>query len=155
MKLVKETNRGFQYQLSPQEARSLRLLITQFPVAPLSAVKISKSDPEAFARERLLNESLAAHREELKRKAGELIAPDKFTESGSSRLFRISAQKRETMLQILNDIRVESWRALGGPENLETCALGLTGEKFKYYHFMHTAGFFEYHFLNLGGLDEK
>ena len=155
MKLVKENRRGFQYQLSLKEARSLRLLVSQFPVGSLSAAKISRSDPEALAREQLLNESLVAHRRNLKRKARTLIAPTKFEELGNCKIFRMSIPMREIMLQILNDIRVECWRALGEPGDLETCAFGLPQEKWRYYQFMCAAGFFEYQFLNLDGLDGK
>ena len=53
------------------------------------------------------------------------------------------------MLQVLNDIRVESWRALGEPENLETCAFELSQDKFKFFYLMYLAGEFECCFLNL------
>ncbi len=155
MKLVKQTGKGFQYSLSSQEAHALRALVGQFPVAALVPVKISKSDPEGGEREKLLNESLAAHRNELKHKAETLIAPGKFKTSGNYRIFRISREKREMMLQIINDVRVESWRALGEPENLEKPVPDLPKDKFKLYHFMHLAGYFEYHFLNLDGENGK
>jgi|SRR5580698_2960161 hypothetical protein len=149
MKLVKQTGKGCQYQLSPQEAQSLRFLVNQFPIAALSMVKISKTDPGMVEREKLLNESLATHREELKHKAETLVAPGKFKKSGNDHLFRTNHEERETLLQILNDIRVESWRALGEPENLERPTPDLPKDKLKYYHCMHLAGYFEYHFLNL------
>src|SRR5215469_3024385 len=132
MKLVKQSGKGFQYRLSPQEAHTLQLLLGQFPVGALSPVKISKSDPEANEREKLLNESLAAHRKKLRREAKVLVQPAKFKTSGHHQIYRISHGKREVMLQVLNDIRVESWRALGEPENLETCAFDLPQEKFKF-----------------------
>jgi hypothetical protein len=149
MKLVKQDSKGFQYRLTPQEAHSLCLLVGLFPIAELSNVKISKSDPEAHEREKLLNESLAAHRKNLKRQAKALVQPDKFKASGNHQLYQISHGKRETMLQILNDIRVESWRVLGEPENLDTCAFELPQDKFKYYYLMYIAGEFEFYFLNL------
>ncbi|HTR42749.1 MAG TPA: hypothetical protein VMH87_14145 [Pseudomonadales bacterium] len=151
MKLVKQDSRGCQYQLSSQEAKSLRLLVDQFPVAEQLPVKISKSDPEALEREKLLNESLADHREKLKQQSAALVEPGKFKTSGKHQVFRISQEKREVMLQILNDIRVESWRALGEPEDLENCAVNLPQDKFKYYYFMYQAGYFQYHFLNVEG----
>jgi hypothetical protein len=155
MKLAKQTGKGFQYSLSPREAHSLRLLVRQFPIAAWAPVKISKSDPEAVERENLLNESLAAHRKKLKRQAKVLVQPAKFKTSGSYQLYRISREKREVMLQILNDIRVESWRALGEPENLDTFGFELPQDKFKYFYLMRLAGEFEYHFLNLDGENGK
>ena len=151
MKLVKQNGKGFEYRLTAQEAHSLRLLVGLFPVAALLPGKISKSDPEALEREKLLNESLAAHRENLRRQAKELVQPARFKASGNHQLYRISHGKREVMLQVLNDIRVDSWRVLGEPENLDTCAFELPQDKFKYYYLMYIAGEFEYYFLNLEG----
>jgi hypothetical protein len=149
MKFVKQTGKGLHYQLSPQEVQSLCYLVDQFPITTLSAVKISKTDPGMLEREKLLNESLAAHRDELKHKAETLVARDKFKKPGNDYLFRINYEEREILLQILNDIRVESWRSLGEPENLEIPTPDLPKDKFKHYQFMHLAGYFEYHFLNL------
>lgn len=149
MKLVKQTGKGFQYRLSAQEAHSLRQLMRQFPVGSLAPAQISKSDPEALEREKLLNESLEAHRKKLKREAKVLVQPAKFKTAGNHQLYRISHGKREVMLQILNDIRVESWRILGEPENLEARAFDLPQEKFKYFYLMYLAGEFEFYFLNL------
>ena len=151
MKLVKQSKRGFQYQMGDEEARSLRLLVKQFPVAPISRVKISKTDADAVEREKLLNESLAGHRDELKRKAGDLISDDNFKSAAKIQIFRVSLEGREIMLQILNHIRIECWRILGEPENLDMDVSSLPKDKIKYYHCMHLAGFFEYHFLNLEG----
>jgi hypothetical protein len=155
MKLVKQNGKGFQYRLSPQEAHSLRLLIAQFPVGALAPVKISKSDTEAAEREKLLGESLAAHRKKLKREARVLVQSARFKTSGHHQLYRISHGKREVMLQVLNDIRVESWRAMGEPENLETCPFDLSQDKFRYLYLMHIAGEFECCFLNLEEPGEK
>lgn len=149
MKLVKQNRNGFNYQLNEEEAQSLRVLVHQFPIAPISSAKISKTDAQVGEREKLLNESLAAHRKELKHAGIDLIGEEKFKQSGDAWFFRVSLEGREMLLQILNDIRVESWRRLGEPENLEMTIFGLAKEKVKYYHFMHLAGYFEHHFLNL------
>jgi hypothetical protein len=151
MKLVKQAPKGFQYELEEEDVESLRFLIKQFPIVSFSPAKVSKTDTgsNAIEREKLINDSLRAHREELKRKARGLVLRNKFKASDGKQFYRITLAARETMLQILNDIRVESWRILGEPENPEVNAFLLTGEQFKYYHFMRLAGFFEYHFLNL------
>jgi hypothetical protein len=151
MKLAKQTKRGFQYELDGEDAESLRFLVKQFPITAFSPANISKTDSSSNAeeREKLINESLRAHRTELKRKARDLVLGEKFKKSDDKQFYHISVQARETMLQILNDIRVESWRILGEPEDPEASVFRVTGDKFKYYHFMRLAGYFEYHFLNL------
>lgn len=151
MKLVKQTQNGFQYELNREDVESLCFLIKHFPITVFSEAKISKTDSslKAVEREQLINESLRGHREELKRKARGLILREKFKDSDGKQFYRITQRSREMMLQILNDIRVDSWRMLGEPENPEECIFQLSGEKLKYYHFMRMAGYFEYHFLNL------
>jgi hypothetical protein len=149
MKLVKQSRTGFQYQLSPEEAQVLRTTIRQFPLAAFTPVTISKTDPEAIERQKLINESLAAHRSDLKNQAAGLVHESKFKASDAHKLFSLNFEERETMLQILNDIRVESWRKLEEPEDLELEVLKLPQEKIRFYQLMHIAGYFEHHFLNL------
>jgi hypothetical protein len=153
MKLVKHSRKGFQYQLNEEEAHTLRILINQFPIGKPPLVKISKTDSKVAEREKLLNESLAGHRKELKSMAGSLVNEDKFKGPKQHLLFHVNMQERETLLQVLNDIRIECWRSLGEPENLDMEVFELPKEKVKHYHFMHLAGYFEHHFLNLGDSD--
>ncbi len=149
MKLVKQTKIGFQYRLIPEEAYSLRFIVQQFPVTEFSAAKISKTDLASVEREKLLNEALAAHREELKLRARNLIRSDRFRPSGKDQLYHLSPEGRESMLQILNDVRVECWRMLGEPDNPDLNVFDLPPEKVKHCHLMHLAGYFEHHFLDL------
>lgn len=151
MKLVKQNKKGFQYELDGEDAESLRFLVKQFPITTFSPATVSKTESGAHAeeREKLINESLRATRTALKRKARQLTLREKFIKSEGKQFYHINLEAREAMLQILNDIRVESWRILGEPEDPEASIFRLTGDKFKYYHFMRLAGYFEYHFLNL------
>lgn len=155
MKLVKQSRSTFQYRLSPEEAHSLRLLMSQFPLTTPSLVKISKTGASMLEREKLLNEALAEHRNLLKQKAGDLMSVTRFKTMEDGQFFRVNPEERETMLQILNDIRVESWRALGEPEDPDIDILELPKDMMKYCHFMHLAGYFEHHFLNLETQDEN
>jgi len=149
MKLAKQSGDGFQYRLSREEANALRLVVRQFPVTPFLPVAVSKTDPGAVERQKLLNESLAAHRNELKQKAKNLVSEDKFKALGGRELFYVNREERETMLQVLNHIRVESWRILGEPENLDVNLFELPQDKIRHHQFMELAGYFECCFLNL------
>lgn len=149
MRLARQSRGKIQYHLSEEEAQSLVLLMEQFPAGTHSAVRISKTDPGQNEREKLLNESLAAHRKELRAKARELTKPERFKKLGTGRLFTVSAEEREAVLQILNDIRIESWRLLGEPENTEMSIAHLSKEKLRHYVLMCLAGDFEHEFLIL------
>lgn len=149
MKLAEETKKGFEYHVSAQDAYFLRFLVKQFPPPAFAPARISKTDSDAAERENWLNESLAAHRDHLRRKARNLVNSGKFKMAGKAQLYRISREGREIMLQILNELRVESWRILGEPENLDLNIFDLPREKIKYHQIMTLAGYFEHHFLNL------
>jgi len=92
MRLVKQTKDGWQYRLNQPEANCLRSLLQQFPITANTHSKISRTDadPKTVEREKLLNESLAEHRNELKKQATNLLAPGKFKrgEIGYTQLHR-------------------------------------------------------------------
>ena len=152
MKFLKDSGNRWEYQMSLQEAMCLRALIKQFPLTPAALVKISRTEAgdKATEREQLLNESLAEHREELKREARKLLAAGRLREGEHGWRLRINGEERETLLQLLNDIRVESWRALGEPENIEPEASPPAKTGLNLHTLMQLAGFFEFELLNLG-----
>ena len=146
MKLVKQTSRGWQYLLEETEFKLLSVLVNRFPFDDPGSAKISATDhgPEAKEREKLLNESLAEHRRELEKTAGQLLAPEKIQRKGNGVVMKISSEERETLLQILNDIRVGCWHALGQPEELEPESADLSPQELTNYSLMNIAGYFEH-----------
>ena len=80
MKLVRQTRDGWKYHLNQREGDCLRSLLNQFPITAQIPAQISRTDadPKSIEREKLLNESLAEHRKELKKQATNLLAPGKF-----------------------------------------------------------------------------
>ena len=149
MKLVKQTRNGWQYQMDPPEADCLRSLLLQFPITANAPAKISRtdSDPQTEDREKLLNESLADHRKELKKIARSLVGAGKIEVGDEGWRLCINSEEREILLQILNDIRVGSWRALGEPEDLEIQTPVATEKEQVFYNIMNLAGYFEHNLL--------
>ena len=150
MRLLTQSKSGWQYQLSLGEAQALRILMRGFPITEHAAVKITRTDtdPKAAEREKLLNESLAEHREQLSRKAQNLISNDRLKLRRDRYVLSIGLEDREILLQILNDIRVECWRALGQPENLDPPAKPPASEQ-THHNRMNLAGYFECKLLDL------
>jgi len=148
MKLRKQAPDHWEYDLTQQEMMCLRMLIQTFPVAavtpntgsPISRNECSKQSDE---RQRLLNDSLAGHRNELKRKAGIFLTSGKFKAERGGWCLRVTAEERELLLQILNDIRLGSWRTLGEPANIETGPVPTAEKELSLYNLMQLAGFFE------------
>jgi hypothetical protein len=150
MKLLKQTGAEWKYELKHNEGMLLRLLVNEFPLTVATSVKISRTgtDPRSVERERLLNESLAQHRHELKRQAEKLLAARLKAGRNAWRL-SVNMDEREILLQLLNDIRVESWHALGEPESLETLPPQPSEAGLRHHNLMHLAGYFEWTMLNL------
>ena len=150
MKLVKHNSTGWKYELEQKEGMFLRVLVAEFPLLAATAVKINRTggDTKSAERERLLNESLAQHRQDLKRQARKLLAARLKPGKAGWRL-SVNVDEREVLLQLLNDIRVESWHVLGEPENLDTLPPHPSEANLRQHHLMHLAGYFEWKLLNL------
>jgi hypothetical protein len=148
MKLVKQTAGGRQYELNPLEADVLQGLLNGFPLTEPHAAKISRGDGDAAMRERaqLLNEALAEHRKELKKLAAKILAAGEREKSGWR--LTLDAEAREVLLQILNDIRVGCWHALGAPESLD--AVPATARELSFRNWMDMAGYFEQSLIEAG-----
>src|SRR5215472_6751576 len=120
MKLLQHSDNRWKYGLEPKEGMLLRALIREFPQATTRPVKITRTQPDVKSAERgrLLNESLAKHRQELKKQAANLLTLNLKPGRDGWRL-SMNHEEREVLLQLINDIRVESWHALGEPESLD------------------------------------
>src|ERR1017187_2761698 len=155
MKLVRQIKSGWKYELNQGEGDCLRSLLQQFPITANTHAKISKTDadPETVEREKLLNESLAEHRKELKKQAMNLLAPGKFKRGEKGYLLTLNPEEREILLQILNDLRIGSWHVLGEPEELEPETPPQTEKELVFYNLMNLAGYFEAAFLHASGGD--
>jgi hypothetical protein len=148
MKLLKRSGNQWRYGLEPKEGMLLRALVREFPPTAATPAKITRTvaDAKSAERERLLNESLAKHRQELKEQAGKLLAKNLKPGKDGWRL-SLSLEEREVLLQLINDIRVESWRALGEPEDLEAMPAHPSEANLRQHHLMHLAGYFEWKLL--------
>ncbi len=148
MRLLKQSGAGWKYELDQNEGILLRTLVKEFPLMAATVAKITRTSahPKSAERGRLLNESLAQHRQKIKRQAGKLLAANLQAAKDGWRL-SLGANEREILLQLLNDIRVESWHALGEPENLDTLPSQLSEADRRQYHLMHAAGYFEWKML--------
>ena len=152
MNLLKHSGNEWKYSLEPKEGMLLRALVREFAQTAATAAKITRkgADAKSEERERLLNESLAKNRQELKEQAGKLLAAKLKPGQDGWRL-SLSPEEREILLQLINDIRVESWHALGEPEDLEVLPSHPSEANRRQHHLMHLAGYFEWKLLGAPG----
>jgi hypothetical protein len=150
MKLLKHNGTEWKYRLEPKEGMLLRALVREFPQTAAAPVRITRTvaDAKSAERERLLNESLANHRRELKQRAVKLLAANLKPGKDGWRL-SLSREEREILLQLINDIRVESWHALGEPENIDALPSPPSEADLRQHHLMHLAGYFEWKLFDL------
>lgn len=146
MKLIQQSGESWQYHLNQNEAQILTGLVKKFPFTEMGPVQISKADkdPKAVERAKLLAESLAEHRNTLKKLAVDLLGEDKWKKSGEGLLLTLKSDSREILLQVLNDIRIGCWHVLGEPEELD---LPASRKEFVHRNLMDLAGYFEMNLL--------
>ena len=150
MKLLEQTPEHWRYELEDREAQLLLALLGGFPFTKLRPSQITRGPQDAASLERqnLLNEYLVAHREELKQAAGGLMNESVELLDEGWRL-TLTVESKETLLQILNDIRIGAWRDLGEPEDTHKLPQD-SAERHQLWSVMTLAGMFEEALAGLG-----
>ena len=146
MKLIQADKGRFVFHLGKREKRSLFEILKLYPLIPASCQRVSKSAKDAAqkASQQLLDEALAAQRQENKQQVLVMLnKPERFQETESGFRFTLSAAEMEWLLQILNDVRVGSWIGLGSPDTEKDGKTPLTGETAPHLWVMEIAGCFE------------
>ena len=119
MKLLRSDPRGFVFLLREREKRLLLETLQLYPLIPASHHRLAKNgdSPEDEERQRLLEDALAEHRRDNRRQVQAMLnEAHRFQEMEGGFQLSLSAPQIEWLLQVLNDIRVGSWLALGEPE---------------------------------------
>lgn len=111
MKLIRVNKTKFVFELGRKEKALLCQLLDLYPLVPASHHRISESaqGDEADEKQRLLEETLAAQRQENKRQVLAMLnEPGRFTPTESGFRLALSPQQMDWLLQVLNDVRVGS-----------------------------------------------
>lgn len=118
MKNAQPDNQHFDLALDEQQKQLLDMLLRLYPQVPIGHWKLTKTGglPDADSGQELLDDSHAeirkAHQRQVLAWIGDATrlrpCPDGF-------VLRLSQAEAETFLQVLNDIRMGSWLALGSP----------------------------------------
>jgi len=119
VRLIRATKTRLHFHLGQREKRLLLQVLKLYPRVPSAHQTLSKSGrlPEPEANQRLLDEALVEQRVEHKRQLQVLLAdPQRFQEAEAGWRLSLSHAEVESVLQVLNDIRVGSWIILGSPD---------------------------------------
>lgn len=119
MKLLRASPDQFVFRLGQRERQLLYDTLQLYPVVPPAHHRIAAADPLADEGEaqRLLDEAMAEHRSENRRQILALFQdPAQVRQTARGIDLTLAPAQIEWLLQVLNDIRVGSWLALGKPE---------------------------------------
>lgn len=145
MKLYRRQKESFIYELLPQERQLLVFILRSFPLVPLSHHRLSQGGqvPDAEANQELLTEAMAEQRKDQQQWVKEWLDATRFRPVKAGFHVTVTQDDFETLLQIINDVRVGSWLALGSPESDVEELLESKPESTTELHRMQLAGYFQ------------
>jgi hypothetical protein len=148
MKLVSSGPASHVFLLAERERVLLMQLLSLYPRVPADHHKASKSaTPASPETEQVLKEALLEQRQQNQKiVAAFLNDPVRFRKSQHGWDLNVTDAEVEWLLEILNDVRVGSWLALGAPEDLES--IRVDEEPPIDLLFMELAGFFQMQILH-------
>ncbi len=119
MKLIRTDKSGPVFYLGQREKQLLLDTVARYPLVPAAHYRLSKKAQGANAEDnqRWLEAALDEQRQENRRQALEMLtASQRFRPVKSGFELTLTPAQIEWLLQVLNDVRVGSWLALGQPE---------------------------------------
>ncbi len=151
MKLIRTKREKLVFEISLPEKRLLFEVLKLYPLISATHHRLSKTARSAQHDEnqRLLEESLAAQREENRKNVRAMLdKPGRFQEAASGFQLTLSGPEIEWLLQVLNDVRVGSWIALGSPDPEQGKKIVFNEKILPRFRMMELAGAFEIVFLD-------
>ena len=156
MILIRKDKSGLLFQLGKREKQLLFEVAGLYPLVLASHHRLSRGDHGALSAEdqRLLDEALAEQREQNRRHVRALLdEPRRFRALKSGFEFQLTHAEVEWFLQVLNDVRVGGWLALGAPEPGEVPKV--TEQNVEHHFAMEASGLFESALLAALGINES
>jgi hypothetical protein len=156
VKLLRTGQTGLVFHLSQNEKRLLLETISLYPLVPAAHHRLSQGQiaGQSEDNQHLLEEALAEQRQENRRQVLTMLNdPQRFREIKSGFELTLSPAQVEWLLQVLNDVRVGCWLALGEPEPGEKPEV--TEHNVKYLLGMELGGFFQSGLLAALGVSES
>ena len=120
MKLVRTHKENLLFEITQQEKTLLFYILLQYPLVPATHHRLTKGSqiPDQEANQRLLEESFKTQRaENQKQLAAMLKESERFIPCEAGFHATFTRAEIEWLLQVLNDVRIGSWIALGSPDD--------------------------------------
>jgi hypothetical protein len=121
VRFLKAANDRYYFRLRPQDHPAFVRLLRLFPVLAPDYQPLSKSaDPgETEADQKLLEEALRSQKAGLRSEVERLLQDgERLRKTAEGWVLALEGPQLEWFLQVVNEIRVGSWRHLGSPDHL-------------------------------------
>jgi len=151
VKLIRTKREKFVFAISPQEKGLLDEVLKIYPLISATHHRLSRKSNvvQPNDHQRLLEESLAAQREENRKNVEAMLnQPGHFQTTADGSQLTVSGSEIEWLLQVLNDVRVGSWIALGSPDPERDRRIAFNKKMMPHFRMMELAGAFETVFLD-------
>ena len=156
MILIGTDKTGLVFHLGAQEKQLLIEVVKLYPLVPAAHHRLSQENQggQPDEKQRLLEEALIEQRAQNRRQIQALLAePQRFRAAESGVEFRLAHAEVDWLLQVLNDVRVGGWLALGAPEPGEVPKV--TEQNVRHHFAMEASGLFESALLAALGVNES
>jgi hypothetical protein len=155
MKLARQEGDRFVFEMGRRERVLWQEVLRHFPLIPTSHHKLTRvpdANVDATDQE-LLEEAMAARKREQKGRLGKLLDDkQRWGPRGNGYRITFTREEMEWLLQVLNDVRVGSWLALGGPDPMDAPVAQMDEATARHIFLMEVSGHFECVLLEaLGG----
>ena len=152
MKFLRHDGERFQLEFADEERALLLHVLSLYPLVPAAHHKLTKDKklPRRAENQQLLNEALQSQREQNKKEVLALLnEPGRFVATKDGSQIGFTRAEMEWLLQVVNDVRVGSWIALGSPGYEAKKKTKLTPDAMQHTMLMELGGAFEMFFLGI------
>lgn len=116
MKLIKTERGRLYFEIAENEKGVLFMVLSLYPMIPPTHQRLSNTEEQPENQE-LLDAALMNQRKANRRKVLRLLkSKSRFKKHEKALRFSLSLAQFEWLLQVLNNIRVGSWLAMGSPD---------------------------------------
>jgi len=155
VRLLQKTDNKFIFELGFDEKELLLEVLKLYPVLDPAYQKLSDSlnEEEVSISRNILKEDLSEHQAKNKQMINDMFGEGSpFRQDMLNCRLELGSEQLERLLQVLNDIRVGSWRKLDSPDYGELEKLRLEKRDVVTIVVMDICEYFEYYFLDAIGL---
>ncbi len=150
MKLIRLGRQKLKFEIGEEEKELLFQVLLFYPLVPATHHRLNQDRriPDPNGNQQLLESALRDQQQENRALLAKLLKqPRRFTQSEGGYYVSFSRPEVEWLLQVLNDVRVGSWLALGSPLHQLEIQKGMSKPKAQKILAMDIAGYFQMAFL--------